>query len=710
MPKEVYEHIVSTSISKSSRLRNYYVDCIIQPEYQLNKITKSTGLIVLRHGIKKPKQTTGYPVRYLFRGNNNIGSSSTRSGLTTQSLTAKIFDIANKNSLDFNLVNNQLVNPSVPTLHQTIIDGNLIHQHSSSTSQLSFGTVPMGSSFYNRIPNNYYSMGYQRKFDSGIQLNALHRLRNINNLSDSISNISQFKTVLGGVNKLEFNQTLLKNDNNSLSLLTENSLYLNKKSFTLSTTLISYSRSLNQPLTLESLALNNRLSYRKESTSFRLNTFLSGRDFTTGSSSLLRLNGTTGYSSGIFKFSSRHSVINRNFRSTGLINLNQYSTLNTNINLDEALTTNLGIRRSQNRTSSSSKTNVVTVLAGDVGFNLRHKLGSIASRFSIQQQGVVLNSTALVSYIRNNFDFSYRSPNGTSTDITLQYKNVFGRGSNSQQRINTAINTKFSKKLKGSLKSTLIINKNTRDNYTYQNGLNLNYRNRNYSVGVGGSAMLSPSRTAYRATIDLSINFQIKRRDTTNYKKLSGIIIDENAQPLKGVLLRIGGNLIITNDQGEFYLDNVKKNQIVIDLDKSTIPFGMISSEGFSITANTLKKRNNITIKLQNSASINGATKIVRTGLLKSTMPDYNAISIRIVAVESGDELYTSFKADGSYDFRALKAGNYRLYFLQTPTSKRMWSINPSEYEFELKTGQTKAINIQLIENTVTIKMQQYSK
>ena len=710
MPKEVYKHVVSTSISKASKLRNYYVNCIIQPEYQLNKITKSTGLIVLRHRIKKPKQTTGYPLRYSFRGNNNIGASSTSSNATTQSLTARIFDIANKNSLDFNLVNRQLDNLSVPTLQQTIINGNFIHQHSSSTSKLSFGTVPMGSSFYNRIPNNYYSTGYQRKFDSGIQLSALHRLRNMNNLTDTISNISQFKTVLGGVNKLEFNQTLLKNDNNRHSLLTENSLYLNKRSFKLATTLISYSRSLNQTLTVESLAVNNHFEYQKKDKSVFLNTFLSGRDFTTNSSSLLRLNGNAAYSSGIFRFSLRHYLANSSFRSTGLINLNQSSSLNANVQLDKSLTTNLGISRSQTKISSGSKTNLATALSGNVGFNFRNTLGSIASRFNIQQQSVILNSNASEPTIRNDFNFSYSSPSGTSTQLKLQYKNVFGRGSSSQQRITTAINTKLSKKLKGSLKSTLLINANTLSNYTYQNGLNLNYRNRNYSVGVGGNAFLSPTRTNYGATINLLINFKIKRRDATNYKNLSGIIIDENAQPVKGVLLRIGNNLIVTNDQGEFDLDNVTKNQIVIDLDKSTIPFGMISSEGFSITANTLKKRNNITIKLQNSASINGATEIVTTGLLKSTVPDYNAISIRIVSVESGDELYTSFKADGSYDFRALKAGNYRLYFIQTPTSKLKWSINPSEYEFELKSNQTKAINIQLVENTRTMKMQQYSK
>lgn len=247
---------------------------------------------------------------------------------------------------------------------------------------------------------------------------------------------------------------------------------------------------------------------------------------------------------------------------------------------------------------------------------------------------------------------------------------------------------------------------NSASYYNANTNIGISYSKLNYQFDVGGSINVSPTRTNYVTNLSLNVSLNVRSRDSINYKKLDGIVLDENKKPVKGVLLQIGRNLLISDDHGLFYLHNIRENKTIINIDKTSLPFGMTSNEGFQIEISTFKEDNNIIINLHNSARIEASSEIIRTGLLKSKKPDYNSISVRLTALGSGKELNTRFDSRGLFSFGLLDADKYRLTLTQTGKSEKQWQIDSTDYEFELTHSQVKSLHVKFIEKSKGIKMQ----
>ena len=701
LPSQIYHDTISTSISRNSRLRNLFVSCQIQPEYQDDKIICSISLTALTNGLDKPLSSSTYPFNYSIRSNVTAARLNINQGLT-----GTVFNSSQRSKIAFNASHLLIMSQtSSDILSRLIGDASYTRQHSHSIAKLSIGKSIARGSPYFRIPITFTSLRYHRLFTKNRSLSATYSANDRNNVSDTVNSIHQFHASFGLKSRFNTHQLLSVNDN-SQSLLSENSIVFRLGSLGFRTDIASFSKDLSQRFTAESLALKNVISYNKRATSFSLNTFVSGKEFSSLSSDLLLLRGNASYTKLGYGLSLSHDLMSKEFRLNGLNDgLRSNSVITANKELWSSFNTSFRLNRVIYKFKNGSKNYLSRTHGANVGIDWKHSLGILNTSLSIQEQRAYIDSDVNSNMMMNSLLVSHNSSDSRKTKFNTSYRRN-SNGQFSSQSLRSGVTRKINTYLSGRVTSGFMLTGNSASYYNANTNIGISYSKLNYQFDVGGSINVSPTRTNYVTNLSLNVSLNVRTRDSINYKKLDGIVLDENKKPVKGVLLQIGRNLLISDDHGLFYLHNIRENKTIINIDKTSLPFGMTSNEGFQIEISTFKEDNNIIINLHNSARIEASSEIIRTGLLKSKKPDYNSISVRLTALGSGKELNTRFDSRGLFSFGLLDADKYRLTLTQTAKSEKQWQIDSTDYEFELTHSQVKSLHVKFIEKSKGIKMQ----
>ena len=693
-PGDTIFHDIQVKLPARTNLKNYFdvfeisILKMLDTEIVEEKTQRfTTSITILTSGIDKPVSRFSIPL-------------TTSTGLTLLNNTSSTnysftegFNVAvpNKKQTEITKLNLQLFGNNGGGIVKTRLDGKIEFNKEIGKSTL---TAQAGASssrgyFFFRIPNNLFNTGVQiegKKYRANTSIavkipqftsqDSTQRLRQIF-LSRKLSERINVSTHHFSVD--------YSNSNNFTNVSTIN--YKNK-TVKIDNSIITH-KEVSEVFRPSQLALNNNISIRNKNNAFRIATFLSGENFTRGNENMRflqydlnktinnlsvkiaqelfnqaplfnpvskiereQLNLSTSYN--LEKFQGNLSI-NR-FLLANTIALKENKTLNENVNMELSFTLNKGAQINLNMMTSNQETSIDNAVDG-----------VIESR----TVGILYNSSA---FDRNSFSLGATS--------------LF---SNQQEVISTqgTFNRKINRKSMLSFQTSYRMNVNYHALDIFQSKAEFGYRFNRTNIKVGANvSRLGNGLVILNGLANVTKTFAISRRDTVSFKQLNGIVINDLGNPIPNVVMTIGNHLIITDEFGEFFVHDIIKDKVKIELDKSSLPFGVKSYEGNSIDILLLKEKNNIQIKTFRSASVMGSSKVERSGIFRGALPVYqNYYAVLTSTDDPDDKHYTQLDNEGNFVLEGIDPGNWSLKITSVAKSNAGWLILQDSFEVEIKPG-----------------------
>jgi hypothetical protein len=142
------------------------------------------------------------------------------------------------------------------------------------------------------------------------------------------------------------------------------------------------------------------------------------------------------------------------------------------------------------------------------------------------------------------------------------------------------------------------------------------------------------------------------------YKDNNGSnLYDEGDEPIPDASLRIGEQYFTTNNKGEVYYKNIKAGLYTIDLGQVSSLKGWIPKKGYKQQIN-FDKSQEWYIAYEKSRFLSGKLNVVKDQLSKL---EFNPANIRITAISSKGESYTTLTDESGSFFLNLPADAYRV-------------------------------------------------
>ncbi len=158
-----------------------------------------------------------------------------------------------------------------------------------------------------------------------------------------------------------------------------------------------------------------------------------------------------------------------------------------------------------------------------------------------------------------------------------------------------------------------------------------------------------------------SLNMSIKKNLTTpligfqKYRSLKVTlfkdnngngIYDLNDEAIPEANIKIGSQNFTTNKMGEAFYKNIRQGEYAIDLGQVSNIRGWVAKTGFKPMV-TVSKSEDLYIPFQKSKFLSGSLNLIKDPFSKK---DFNASNIRVTAISSKGELYSTLtNADGAF-------------------------------------------------------------
>ncbi len=693
-PGDTIFHDVLIKIPTRTNLKNYFdifeisilkaEDAEIVEE-KTQRLT--TSITILTSGIHKPVSRFSIPLT-TSTGITVLNNTSNTNYSFTEGINVAV---PNKKQTELTKLNLQLFGNNGGGIVKTRLDGKIEFNKEIGKSTL---TAQAGASstrgyFFFRIPNNLFNTGVQiegKKYRTNTSIavkipqftsqDSTQRLRQIF-LSRKLSERVKVSTHHFSVD--------YSNSNNFTNVSTIN---YDNKIIKIDNSIITH-KEVSEVFRPSQLALSNNISFRNKNNALRISTFLSGENFTRGNENMRFLQYDLNKTINNLSVKIAQELFNQAplFNPVSEIERDQFI-LSTNYNLDK-FQANLSVNRftlantialKENKTMNES-------VNMDLSFSL-NKGAQINLNMMASNQETSIDNTIQGDIESRTVGVLFNSPMFDKNSFSVGATSLF---TNEQEVINTqgSYNRRINRKSTLSFQTSYRMNINNHALDIFQSKAEFGYRFNRTNIKVGANvSRLGNGLVILNGLANVTKTFSIARRDTVSFKQLNGIVIDDSGNPIANVVMTIGNHLIITDEFGEFFVHDIIKNKVRIEIEKSSLPFGVKSYEGNSIDILLLKEKNDIQIKTFRSAALKGASKIERSGLFRGALPIYQNYYAVLTSIDDPkNKHYTQLDNDGTFKLEGIDPGTWSLKITCAAKSNAGWQLEQDSFELEIKPG-----------------------
>lgn len=203
---------------------------------------------------------------------------------------------------------------------------------------------------------------------------------------------------------------------------------------------------------------------------------------------------------------------------------------------------------------------------------------------------------------------------------------------------------------------------------------------------------------------------------TAEYTSLSGNISNLGIKKTEGIRLMLGSYLSVTDKEGNYMFKNVIPGNYFLEIDRSTTEINDIPTVVFPAALSLLNKENIFNFGITTAANIQGHIHLAEN--LEKNQTDIETLqnktgkkereSIIIEAISNDQTFRKICFIDEDFDFTYLRPGDWSLKLYRNGLDKR-YKILTDKFQFTLKSGEIKKINVQIVKQKREIKYQQES-
>lgn len=202
------------------------------------------------------------------------------------------------------------------------------------------------------------------------------------------------------------------------------------------------------------------------------------------------------------------------------------------------------------------------------------------------------------------------------------------------------------------------------------------------------------------------------------YTSLSGNISNLGIKKTEGIRLMLGSYLSVTDKEGNYMFKNVIPGNYFLEIDRSTTEINDIPTVVFPAALSLLNnnKENVFNFGITTAANIQGHIHLAEN--LEKDQTDIETLqnktgkkkreSIIIEAISNDQTFRKICFIDEDFDFTYLRPGDWSLKLYRNGLDKR-YKILTDKFQFTLKSGEIKKINVQIVKQKREIKYQQES-
>lgn len=200
------------------------------------------------------------------------------------------------------------------------------------------------------------------------------------------------------------------------------------------------------------------------------------------------------------------------------------------------------------------------------------------------------------------------------------------------------------------------------------------------------------------------------------YTSLSGNISNLGIKKTEGIRLMLGSYLSVTDKEGNYMFKNVIPGNYFLEIDRSTTEINDIPTVVFPAALSLLNKENVFNFGITTAANIQGHIHLAEN--LEKDQTDIETLQNKtgkkkresiIIEAISNDQIFRKICfIDEDFDFTYLRPGDWSLKLYRNGLDKR-YKILTDKFQFTLKSGEIKKINVQIVKQKREIKYQQES-
>lgn len=230
-------------------------------------------------------------------------------------------------------------------------------------------------------------------------------------------------------------------------------------------------------------------------------------------------------------------------------------------------------------------------------------------------------------------------------------------------------------------------------------------RRKNHQLLIGVSHALirnTVDRKDFFLNARYTVRLNTPLRKKEGFYSLTGTIKAKNPRDAQGIVVRVAGQSVMTDDYGRFEFNDLPVGIHYLHIDMGTLDIGLTTSVETPLEVEIMpKERNYLSIDILRSGTIKG--KIAFTMPARETASGDLGYPLRVVKATMGDrELLTYTDDQGNYSFKQVLPGEWSVRVVENSPTDKVWivtennqrvTIGPAEIEkvdFEIKMRERK--------------------
>lgn len=242
--------------------------------------------------------------------------------------------------------------------------------------------------------------------------------------------------------------------------------------------------------------------------------------------------------------------------------------------------------------------------------------------------------------------------------------------------------------------------------------LQLRARRGNHQLLVGVSHALirnTLNRKDFFINARYTVRINTPLRKKVGLYSLTGRIKAANARDAQGVVVRMAGQSVMTDDYGRFVFNDLPVGIHYLHIDMGTLDIGLTTSVETPLEVEIMPKdRNYITIDLIRSGSIKG--KIDFQMPKRETVSGEMGYPLRVIKATMGDrELLTYTDDQGNYSFKQVLPGEWTVRVVENNPTDKVWRLTENNKKVQVGPSETEEVNFEIKkqERKIRFKSQQ---
>ncbi|OBW41000.1 hypothetical protein AB670_02648 [Chryseobacterium sp. MOF25P] len=207
-----------------------------------------------------------------------------------------------------------------------------------------------------------------------------------------------------------------------------------------------------------------------------------------------------------------------------------------------------------------------------------------------------------------------------------------------------------------------------------------------------------------------TLRMNIPTQKIAEYTTLSGNIKNLGVKKVDGIRLMMGNHLSVTDKNGNYLFKNINPGDYVLEIDRLTTEINDIADRNVPASLTLTGKENIYNFGLTSAAKIQGKIEFTE----RESNVKFAQLSTKkkknenlIIEVTNGNQIFRKLALLGDYfDFTYLRPGNWKVKIYRNGLDKK-YKIPVDEFEFNLKSDETKNVTINVIKQSSEIKYQQ---